>query len=117
MKTSALKEQPNSAARNHIIRIRFNDDEIAKLEELCEESGRNKCDLLRDHLGKLTVKNRAEVKKTNAWLGRINSNVNQVARWVNTYKSKVEAQSVLEELALIRVAIENLVEKGTSNAD
>lgn len=106
------KTPKKSAPRKHVIRIRFNDDELAKLDRLCEDADRDKCDLLRDHLGKLTVKNRTEIRQTSVWLNRINANINQVAKWVNTYKADTQGQRIMEELIMIRVAIDNLVEKG-----
>lgn len=42
-----------------------------------------------------------EVRKLNAWLGRVNGNINMLSRWSNTYKENAFADLILFRLALI----------------
>jgi hypothetical protein len=43
-----------------------------------------------------------DIQKMNAWLGRINSNLNMLAKWGNTYKENVFADVIILRLAEIQ---------------
>ena len=59
-------------------------------------------ELVRDHLGALTVLERDEEleKKRIALLNRINANLNMIAKWVNTHKDSADA---IEEIGRAHV--------------
>lgn len=42
-----------------------------------------------------------EIRKLNAWLGRVNSNINMLSRWTNVHKENAFADLILYRLALI----------------
>lgn len=42
-----------------------------------------------------------EIRKLNAWLGRVNSNLNMLSRWANLHKENAFAELILYRLALI----------------
>jgi len=44
-------------------------------------------------------------------LNRINSSLNQIAKWVNTYKGKADASRVLLLLYALDSTIERLIER------
>ena len=73
-------------ARNQVLRVRFSDDEMEHLQALAENAGMSMSELVRDHLGKVRVRNRKDEKERVAMLNRINANLNMIARWVNTYR-------------------------------
>lgn len=50
-----------------------------------------------------------EIRKTNAWLGRINSNVNMLARWANTHRENAFADLILMRLALVHKDLSRVV--------
>ena len=42
-----------------------------------------------------------EIRKANAWLGRINGNINMLSKWANVHKERAFADLILMRLALI----------------
>ena len=50
----------------------------------------------------------ADIKKTNAWLGRINSNLNMLAKWCNTYRENTFADLISYRLSLIQVEVDEV---------
>ncbi len=42
-----------------------------------------------------------EIRKLNAWLGRVNGNINMLSRWSNIHKENAFADLILFRLALI----------------
>jgi hypothetical protein len=70
--------------REHVVKIRLSEAERQRLRALAEASDYTLAALLRDQFGKMTIRNRADEKRRNEMLKRINSNLNMIARWVNT---------------------------------
>ncbi len=87
--------------RTKMLRVRFSDNEYSGLERLAENAGMSMSELVRDHVGKLRITNRQDAKERMKWLNRINSNLNMIAKWVNTHKSFAESAQVLEHLISI----------------
>lgn len=52
----------------------------------------------------------ADIKKMNGSLGRINSNINMIARWCNTYKENTHSDLVLYRLSLIQKDISDIAD-------
>lgn len=50
----------------------------------------------------------ADIRKANAWLGRINSNLNMLSKWCNTYKSDVFSDLIAYRLSLIQADVTEL---------
>lgn len=44
----------------------------------------------------------ADIQKANAWLGRINGNINMLSRWANLYRENAFADLILYRLAAIQ---------------
>lgn len=66
-------------------------------------------EVVRDHLGKVKIRNRKDEKDRVVMLNRINANLNMIARWVNTYKGKGDAVQVVAHLIAIEREIKELV--------
>lgn len=49
-----------------------------------------------------------ELRKLNAWLGRVNGNINMLSRWSNTHKENAFADLILFRLALIHKDISQI---------
>ena len=47
----------------------------------------------------------ADIQKMNAWLGRINSNINMLSKWANIYKGKCDAELIAYRLASIQADV------------
>lgn len=65
-------------------------------------------EVVRDHLGKVKIRNRKDEKDRVVMLNRINANLNMIARWVNTYKGKGDAVQVVAHLIAIEREIKEL---------
>ncbi len=65
-------------------------------------------EVVRDHLGKVKIRNRKDEKDRLVMLNRINANLNMIARWVNTYKGKGDAVQVVAHLIAIEREIKEL---------
>lgn len=94
--------------RTHILRVRFSDNEWNDLKKQADEAGLSMSALVRDHLGKLTIRNRSDEKKRTAMLNRINANLNMIARWGNTYKDRAETVQIVSHLITIQRTIKDL---------
>lgn len=84
--------------RTERLYIRLTKDELEHAQKLAKESRLTISELVRDHLGKTTVRNRNDERQRTINLNRINANLNMIARWVNTHKSNAETTQVLAEL-------------------
>lgn len=50
----------------------------------------------------------ADIRQANAWLGRINSNMNMLSKWCNTYKDDVFSDLIAYRLSLIQADVADL---------
>jgi hypothetical protein len=91
--------------------VRFSEDEYQALKARADEAGMTASALIRDHLGKVRVRNRADEGRRNELLNRINANLNMLARWVNTYKNALEAMPIRRRLTLVEGQIARLIER------
>ena len=91
-----------------MLRVRFLDAEWEALQELSESAGMTMSEVVRDHLGKVRVRNRKDEKERTAMLNRINSNLNMIARWVNTHRGAAESVEVVSHLLAIERSIKEL---------
>jgi len=96
------------STRKKILRVRFSDAEWEALQAFSESAGMSMSELIRDHLGKVRIRNRQDEKERVAMLNRINANLNMIARWVNTHRSAAEAVEVVSHLMAIERAIKEL---------
>lgn len=83
------------------INIRLSDDHYLELRAKAQAAGMSMSELLRDHAEKIAVVNRTDWRLRTYQLGRIGTNLNQIAHWANTYKTTTEAHHVV--VALLRL--------------
>lgn len=92
------------------VHVKVTDQERAGWQAQAEAAGLTLADLIRQRLGEARPVGRDQVRRRAARradpellaaLGRIGSNLNQIARWANTYKGKAEAVQVLAALVSI----------------
>ena len=91
-----------------MLRVRFSDEEYDRLKSLADNAGVSMSELVRDHLGRVKVRNRDDEKQRIAMLNRINANLNMIARWVNTHKSSADTIEVVSHLMVIERHIDEL---------
>jgi hypothetical protein len=95
-------------AKTEMLRVRFSEEEWKNLGDLAEAAGLSRSALVRDHLGKVRVRNREDEKQRIAMLNRINANLNMIARWCNTHKGAVDTVEVVTHLAAIQRQIKGV---------
>ncbi len=91
----------NRPRRQHVMKIRLSTDEREGLSRKAHAAGVTIAELLRDHGDKVAVVNRLDWRLRTYQLGKIGVNLNQLARWANTYKSSTDALQVT--IALLRL--------------
>lgn len=92
-----------------MLRVRFSDEEWQALNDLAKAADMSMSAVVRDHLGKVKIRNRKDERERVAMLNRINANLNMIARWVNTYKGKGDAVQVVAHLIAIEREIKELI--------
>jgi len=97
--------------REHVVKIRLSEAERQHLRMLAKASDYTLAALLRDQFGKVTIRNRADEKRRNEMLKRINSNLNMIARWVNTFPREADALRVMTHLAAVEREVARLREQ------
>ncbi|WP_282803192.1 plasmid mobilization protein [Bombella apis] len=94
--------------RTHMLRVRFSDEEWTALQEQANAAGMTMSALVRDHLGRISIRNREDERQRLIRLNRINANLNMIARWVNTYRDRAETIQVISHLIAIQRYIRDL---------
>ncbi|MFN1150172.1 plasmid mobilization protein [Serratia liquefaciens] len=87
--------------RENMLRVRFSDSEFEALRVLADAAGCSMSAMVRDHLGKVRIRNKEADRERTAMLNRLNANLNMIARWVNTHKSSASAVEVVSHLMVI----------------
>lgn len=100
------------------LNVKLDPEQHAQVVRLSAESGKSISDLVREGLN-LKLENRPPfIRKPViriadpalvAQLGKIGSNLNQLARWANTEKSAADAMVILAELVRIRESVAGLL--------
>ena len=97
--------------------VKLEPEQHAQVARLSAESGKSISDLVREGLD-LKLTNRSPIRKRLtraadpalvAQVGKIGSNLNQLARWANTEKAGADAVQILAELVRIRESVAGLV--------
>lgn len=105
------RRKSSSERRETLLRIRVNDAEYERLKALAKEANITPSALIRDHIGRLRVRNRGDEKQRIAMLNRINSNLNMIARWVNTHRGAADTIEVVSHLQAIQRAVETVADQ------
>ena len=98
-----------AATRSRVIRVRVSEEEYAALMKKGEAAGSMSA-LLRDHVGKVAIRHRDDERQRLALLNRLNANLNQIAKWCNTYKRDADARQVTGHLAAVRQGLHRLLQ-------
>jgi hypothetical protein len=108
--SSTPSAKPKRTPRGRRVWVRFSEEEYQALKAHADEAGMTASALIRDHLGKVWVRHRADEARRNEMLNRINANLNMIARWVNTYKNALEAMPI-RRITLVEGQIARLIER------
>ncbi len=93
------------------IKVRLSKQEKIEWQEKAAKAGLPLSNLLRQAMKKTrtwTAADRSLIAEQTREISRIGNNLNQIAKWANTYKSTAEAIEVIECLRAIESAIAQL---------
>ena len=105
--------------KNTSIKIRLSKQEKLEWKRKAETAGISIANLVRTAMKKTrtwTVSDRTLVQEKTRQISRIGNNLNQIAKWANTYKSTAETDEVVECLKAIKQSLEQLSEKTNKNS-
>lgn len=107
MKT--VEEKPDDTVQINVIARR---DQRDLLKAKAKAANMNVAKFVQALIIKAVVESKpnlsGDIQKMNAWLGRINSNLNMLSRWANAYKEKAFADVILYRLAEIQAEVTEL---------
>ena len=87
--------------RSAWIKMRVTPDEKKLIESKASAQGQTVTDFLRQRALDFRLRQSPLEKERIRQLARIGSNMNQIARWANTYKKRAEAVEVITRLILL----------------
>ena len=91
----------NKERRSAWIKMRVTPDEKKLIESKASAQGQTVTDFLRQRALDYRLRQSPLEKERIHQLARIGSNMNQIARWANTYKKRAEAVEVITRLILL----------------
>ena len=91
----------NREKRSAWIKMRVTPDEKKLIESKASVQGQTVTDFLRQRALDFRLRQSPLEKERIRHLARIGSNMNQIARWANTYKKRAEAVEVIMRLILL----------------
>jgi hypothetical protein len=103
---------------NTNLTIRVSPQEKLAWQEKAAYSGIPLSSLIRQAMSKTntwTAGDRSLIQEQTRQISRIGNNLNQIAKWANTYKSTASALEVIESLRAIEYALNQLSTKGISS--
>ena len=102
------------------VRIRASEAERAEWHAKARSAGLTLSDLVRWSVGRVrtwTVAHTEVERERTRELARIGANLNQIARWANTFKANAEALEVVAHLVAIERALTALADVGLPDPD
>lgn len=103
--------------RNHFIKVRVNDSELAQIKEKAAEANLTISDLLRKSTLDFTLRKTKLNREKIRHLARIGSNINQLARWANTYKHKAPALEAILWLNRLTNEVHQIAEDSVNTSE
>ena len=104
--------------RNAEIKIRLSPKEKFSWQQKAVYAGVSLSNLMRQAMARTntwTMADRALIQEQTRQISRIGNNLNQIAKWANTYKSTASAIEVIEVLRAIEQALKQLTPQPTSS--
>lgn len=103
-----------------IIKVRVTETEREAWKEKAKSAGLSVSDLLRQSVGRVktwTAKDRSIERDRIRELAKIGNNLNQIARWANTYKHAADAIQVIGHLRAIEQQLDSLSYRPKTNPE
>ena len=102
------------------VKIRASEAERAEWHAKARSAGLTLSDLVRRSVGRVrtwTVPHADVERERTRELGRIGANLNQIARWANTFKANAEAVEIVAHLVAIERSLTALAPVGFPDRD
>ena len=109
-----MKKETHARSTAVVIRVHPEERDLLKLNAGLH--GLSVSDYVRQTCLGLRLRRTPEERRRLRELARIGSNLNQIARWANTYKESLEAVEVLAALTNLETQIENFASSETGDA-
>lgn len=93
--------RPRILSDGPVIKVRVTHDQYLFLRAKAKAAGMAVSEMLRDHGDQIAVVNRTDWRMRTYQLGKIGTNLNQIAHWANAHKSAADAHQVV--VALLRL--------------
>jgi hypothetical protein len=96
---------------NTSLKIRLSQPEKLSWQEKAVRAGIPLSTLIREAMSRTrtwTASDRSSLQEQTRQISRIGNNLNQIAKWANTYKSTAEAIEIIEALRAIELALTQL---------
>jgi transposase-like protein len=100
-----MKEKPKAEIRSDWIKFRVSPSDKAAIYAKAEAQGQTVTDFLRQRALDYRLRISPFEKERVRQIARAGNNLNQIARWVNTYKSRADALEVIVALTSLERAI------------
>ena len=113
-KTELNEEKTHARSTAVVIRVHPEERDLLKLNAGIH--GMSVSDYVRQTCLGLRLRRTPEEKRRLRELARIGSNLNQIARWANTYKESLEAVEVIAALTSLEMQIENFASSATGES-
>jgi len=97
------------AQKDTYFKLRLTKEEKKEWQKKAADSGISLSNLIRQSMGKTrtwTAPDRALISEQTRQVSSLGNNLNQIARWANTYKSSAEAIQIIEVLREIENKLE-----------
>ena len=109
-----MKKETHARSTAVVIRVHPEERDLLKLNAGLH--GMSVSDYIRQTCLSLRLRRTPEERRRLRELARIGSNLNQIARWANTYKDSLEAVEVIAALASLETQIESFAACATGEA-
>ena len=110
-----MKKETHARSTAVVIRVHPEERDLLKLNAGLH--GMSVSDYVRKTCLGLRLRRTPEEKRRLRELARIGSNLNQLARWANTYKDSLKAVEVIAALTSLETQIENFASGATGEAE
>jgi hypothetical protein len=94
--------------RNRLLKVRLTPEELADIQAKAEAAGITVSDLARRRLLDYRLRQSGPERELLLHLARIGGNINQLARWANTYKGRIETIEIITRLDELQAGIKTL---------
>ena len=94
--------------RDRLLKVRLTSEELTDIQAKAEAAGITVSDLARRRLLDYRLRQSGQEREILLHLARIGGNINQLARWANTHKGRIETIEMISRLDELQAGIKAL---------